>query len=93
MKKLKKNLQLQVIAPLVIAQVVLSAVAVYVEYYVESDKLRDEHLNTVRRTEWLMYEKIDENAVVHARLADEICRDDQMREAFLSGDRNLPSVR
>ena len=62
MNKLKTHLQFQVIVPLIVVLCMLSAVMVWIEYHVEFKKLGEEHLNTVRRSEWLMYKKINDDA-------------------------------
>ena len=87
MEKIKTNLQLKVIVPVLGVLIALSVVVVYSERHIEFGKLHDQHLADVRRAEWLMTEKINNDAVVYSVLSEQLCQNTAFQQAFVQRDR------
>jgi PAS domain S-box-containing protein len=88
MEKLKTNLRLKIILPVLSLLVVLAIAVAYSEYHIEHQKLADQHLSDLHKSEWLLTEKIDENEAVYKMLSDGICKDTEILRAFLGRDRD-----
>ncbi len=87
MEKIKTNLQLKVIVPVLGVLIALSVVVVCSERHIEFGKLHDQHLADVRRVEWLMTDKINDDAVVYSALSEQICQNTAFQQAFVQRDR------
>ncbi|RKY06792.1 MAG: hypothetical protein DRP56_06770, partial [Planctomycetota bacterium] len=87
MEKLKTNLQLKVIVPVAGLVAMLSVAVVCSEHRIEYSKLHDQHLSDVRKAEWLMTEKINDDATTYSAMSDQICDNTVLQQAFLNGDR------
>ena len=87
MKTEKIKLRQKVLIPLIVVLITLTTIVVYTERNIEFGKIRDHHLGDLRRVEWMLSKKVDDNAAIYEILTRQLSLDPSLQQAFCAGDR------
>jgi len=87
MKKVKTNIRLKTLLPMLTLVLLLSTLVVFFEYKIELVNISDEHLVNVRKAQGFLDKEFGEDSANFSFLVEQFFQDPAIKQAFLASDR------